>query len=253
MKNPEMKTDYGNWVSKRLIYVPAVMTAICIGLSFLSLYFVIGVVIFGVLLVYFSNAYYRFSPKGGNIQSKILDLVVGRINWSGQGSAIDIGCGNGALAIKVAKKFPGARVSGIDYWGTQWDYAKEVCERNAEAEGVAGRMDFQKASASALPFKDGQFDLAVSNFVFHEVQDTKDKRDVIKEALRIVKKGGYFVFQDLFKVRAYYGTTDQLISTIRSWGVESVEFIDTSNEDFVPGALKLPFMIGSIGIIRGVK
>jgi ubiquinone/menaquinone biosynthesis C-methylase UbiE len=153
----------------------------------------------------------------------------------------------------VAKKFPGARVSGIDYWGAQWDYAKEVCEKNAEAEGVAGRMDFQKASASVLPFKDEQFDLAVSNFVFHEVQDTKDKRDVIKEALRVVKKGGNFVFQDLFKVKGIYGNVDELVSTIKSWGVESVEFIDTSNEDFVPRALRLPFMIGSIGIIRGVK
>jgi SAM-dependent methyltransferase len=253
MKNREMKTDYGNWVSKRLIYVPAIMTVACIGLSFLSLYFVIGVVIFGVLLSYFSYAYYRFSPAGGNIQSKILDLVVWRINWSGQGSAIDIGCGNGALAIKVARKFPGARVSGIDYWGTQWDYAMEVCEKNADVEGVAARMDFRKASASALPFKDDQFDLAVSNFVFHEVHDTKDKRDVIKEALRVVKKGGTFVFQDLFKVKGIYGNTDELVGTIKSWGVESVEFIDTSNEDFVPPALRLPFMIGSIGIIRGVK
>jgi ABC-type multidrug transport system permease subunit len=91
MKNREIKTDYGNWVSKRLIYVPAVMTAICIGLSFLSLYFVIGVVVFGVLLAYFSNAYYRFSPAGGDIQSKILELIVERVNWSGQGNALDIG------------------------------------------------------------------------------------------------------------------------------------------------------------------
>jgi SAM-dependent methyltransferase len=247
------KTDYGNWVSKRLIYVPAVMTVICIALSFMSYFFLIGVVIFAVLLAYFTFAYRRFSPGGGDLQTKILDLILKRIDWDGTGRAIDIGCGNGALGIRVAKKYRNAQVIGIDYWGADWDFAKETCLKNAEAEGVIDRMEFQKASASSLPFTDEYFDLAVSNFVFHEVNDAKDKKDVIKEALRIVKEGGKFVFQDLFLVKSIYGDHDDLIKTIRSWGVENVEFINTSNESFIPKALKLPFMIGRIGIIYGTK
>ena len=247
------KTNYGNWVSRRLIYFPVIVAAFFLGLCFISIYFLIGAVILAVPLAYFSYAYYKFSPAGGNIQSRVVDLVVSRINWTGNGKALDIGCGNGALAIKVAKKFAASRVTGIDYWGAQWDYAREVCIRNAEVEGVSERMEFQKASASSLPFSDESFDLAVSNFVFHEVQDTRDKRDVIREALRVVKKGGEFVFQDLFKVKAYYGDIEELLSTIKSWGVEKAEFIDTSKADFIPGPLRLPFMIGSIGIICGVK
>jgi SAM-dependent methyltransferase len=247
------KTDYGNWVSKRLIYVPAVMTVICIALSFLSYFFLIGVVIFAVLLAYFAFAYHQFASRGGDIQTRILDLVLKRIEWEGTGKAIDIGCGNGALGIKVAKKYQNARVAGIDYWGADWDFAKETCLKNAEAEGVIDRMEFQKASASSLPFTDGYFDLAVSNFVFHEVNDAKDKRDVVKEALRVVKKGGKFVFQDLFLVNHIYGDPNDLIETIKRWGVENVEFINTSNESFIPKALKLPFMIGRIGIIYGTK
>jgi SAM-dependent methyltransferase len=248
-----MKTDYGNWVSKRLIYVPAIMTVACLGLSFLSPFFLVGLAVFAVILFYFAYAYHMFSYGGGKIQGRILDLVIQRIDWDGSGLALDIGCGNGALGIKVAKKYPGARVTGIDYWGGKWDFAMETCVKNAEVEGVKDRMDFQKASASKLPFKDGHFDLAVSNFVFHEVHDTKDKREVIKEALRVVKKGGKFVFQDLFLVKGLYGDTDDLVNTIKSWGVENVEFINTSNQDFIPRALKLPFMIGSFGIIRGIK
>ena len=125
--------------------------------------------------------------------------------------------------------------------------------KNAGVESVIDRMEFQKASASSLPFTDEYFDLAVSNFVFHEVNDTKDKRDVIKEALRVLKKGGKFVFQDLFLVKHIYGDPNDLIKTIKSWGVENVEFINTSNESFIPKALKLPFMIGRIGIIYGTK
>jgi len=249
----EQKGDYGNWVSKRLIYMAAVMTAICLGLSLLTPLFLIGVVLFVVLLIYFAYAYYKFSPNGGDVQSRIRGLVMKHVDWDGEGRAIDIGCGNGALAISVAKKYPGSHVTGIDYWGTQWDYAKELCTKNAEIEGVADRMAFQKASAVALPFPDGYFDLAVSNLVFHEVQDAKDKRDVIKEALRVIKKGGKFVFQDLFLVKMIYGEPDDLLNTIKGWGVENVEFVHTCNSDFIPRALRLPFMLGSIGIIYETK
>ena len=67
----------------------------------------------------------------------------------------------------MAKRFPAARVPGIDYWAGKWEYSRAVCERNATIEGVADRVNFQKASASALPFEAGSFDAAVSNLVFH--------------------------------------------------------------------------------------
>nr|WP_231551485.1 class I SAM-dependent methyltransferase [Methanobacterium sp. SMA-27] len=114
-------------------------------------------------------------------------------------------------------------------------------------------MTFQKATASDLPFENNYFDAAVSNLVFHEVQDTKDKRDVIKEALRVVKKGGTFAFQDLFHEKRIYGDIEDLLETIRNWGVESVEFSSTKDSKFIPKALKLPFMVGTIGIIYGKK
>ena len=55
-----------------------------------------------------------------------------------------------------------------------------------------------------MDFPDETFDAAVSNFVFHEVRTAKDKRDVVKEALRVVKKGGAFSFQDMFSQKALY-------------------------------------------------
>jgi len=117
----------------------------------------------------------------------------------------------------MAKRFPAARVPGIDYWAGKWEYSRAVCERNATIEGVADRVNFQKASASALPFEAGSFDAAVSNLVFHEVSDTNDKREVIKEALRVVRKGGAFAFQDLFRKRVY-GDIEGLLEAVK--GVE---------------------------------
>jgi ubiquinone/menaquinone biosynthesis C-methylase UbiE len=118
---------------------------------------------------------------------------------------------------------------------------------------VADRVNFQKASASALPFEVGSFDAAVSNLVFHEVSDTKDKRDLIEEALRVVRKGGAFAFQDLFLAKRLYGDVEELLEVIRGWGIESVELLDTAHSGVVPKALRLPFMLGAIGILYGTK
>ena len=120
-------------------------------------------------------------------------------------------------------------------------------------EGVDEQVTFQKASASALPFKDNCFDAVVSNLVFHEVSDEGDKRAVIREALRVVKKGGKFAFQDLFLAKRLYGNTEDLVRTIRSWGITEVEFVQTRNAAFIPTVLRLPFMLGTIGLITGKK
>ena len=175
------------------------------------------------------------------------------LDWDGEGNALDIGCGNGPLTIRLARKYPHATVAGIDFWGKAWGYSKRVCEKNARSEGVAERTSFQQASASALPFADEAFDAAISNLTFHEVSDTMDKSAVIKEALRVVKKGGSFSFQDLFLWKQVYGDVDDVLRMMRSWGVESVEFVDTSKSTFIPKALKLPFMVGTIGILHGRK
>jgi SAM-dependent methyltransferase len=83
----------------------------------------------------------------------------------------------------------------------------------------------------------------VSNLVFHEVRDVRDKKILLKEALRMVKPGGRFVFQDLFLWKQVYGPIDDLLVTINRWGIETVEFVNTSDSDFVPNTLKLPFMV----------
>lgn len=245
--------DYGNWVSSKLIYGSAALSALFFGLSLLHPALALGAVPFLASLAYFAYARCAFSPRGGDIQAKLWKLVLDRLDWDGKGIAIDIGCGNGPLTIALAERHPDGHVTGIDCWGKVWDYSKAVCERNAKAAGVTEQTDFQKASASALPFKDGFSDAAVSNFVFHEVRDSKDKREVIKEALRVVKKGGHFSFQDLFLAKGLYGEVDDLLETIKGWGIAEVAFVDTSTCDFVPAALRLPFMVGKVGIIYGTK
>jgi SAM-dependent methyltransferase len=248
-----MKPNYGNWVPTKYIFIFSVIGLVFLGLSFLFPLAALIAIPFFAGSGYFAYAHYQFSPSGGNVQARILQLVVDRLDWNGKGDALDIGCGNAALTIKLALKNPNSTVTGIDYWGGEWEFSKSACEQNAACEGVADRVKFQKASASALPFENESFDAVVSNLVFHEVRDARDKRDVVKEALRVVKKGGAFAFQDLFLDKSLYGELDDLVATIKTWGFDRVEFVDTSHSDFIPRPLRLPFIIGAIGILYGRK
>lgn len=254
MKQPSAKKpNYGNWVSWRLIYVPVIAGLILVILAIIFPMFIVVAALFLLVALYFAYARYLFSPQGQNMQEQIRELILSNLDWNGTGQMLDIGCGSGPLTIALAKKCNEARVTGIDYWGKQWEYSKKVCEENAAIEGVARRVTFQKASAADLPFGDESMDVVVSNLVFHEVSGIKDKRELVREALRVVKKGGKFAFQDLFLWERLYGEPDELIETVRSWGIKKVELINTSNLAFIPRILKLPFMVGTMGMIVGEK
>jgi SAM-dependent methyltransferase len=248
------KTDFGNWVSKKFVLVPGALALLFGGLAFLFPLLGAIAILFFLCFLYFSYARYKFSPGGGDIQSRMQELVFDHMaDWDGTGRVLDVGCGNGPLTIEIAKRYPHAKALGIDYWGAAWEYSKSVCDRNAAIEGVAERVTFQSASATSLPFDDETFDAVVSNFVFHEVRDVRDKRELIEEALRVLKTGGKFVFQDLFLWKQVYGQHDDLLQKIRSWGIERVDLVDTSASAFIPVALKLPFMVGTAAILTGRK
>ena len=254
--------EYGNWVSKKMIYAFGITSFILLVLTMIFLFHfkLIFTILIGFLLliflmsfIYFCYAHNAFSERGGNIQNKIYDLIFEYIEFNGIGKIIDIGCGNGGLTIRLAKKYPNSNLFGIDYWGGMWGYSEKSCIDNAKSESVDKQIVFKQASASSLPYNVNTFDLAISNFVFHEVNDTKNKKDLIKEALRVLKPGGCFVFQDLFLSSFYYGNIDDLINEIKSLGIKDVKFVDTSKSTFIPKALRLPFMVGKIGIIYGEK
>jgi SAM-dependent methyltransferase len=253
MNAKQTQPEYGNWVSKRFVYFPLGIGVVLICLAFLFPTILILAVLSLLASAYFAYARFKFSPRGGDVQCKIRALVLSNLDWDGTGRALDIGCGNGALTIMLAKKYPNSLVTGVDSWGKNWEYSKDKCEENAKVEGVIDRITFQKASASSLPYPNEYFDVVVSNLTFHEVSGTPDKRELLKEALRVAKNGARFSFQDLFLIKRAYGDTDDLVRTLKGWGLKKVEFVPTRDSQFIPKLLKLPFMVGTMGIIAGEK
>jgi hypothetical protein len=54
-------------------------------------------------------------------------------------------------------------------------------------------------------------------------------------------------------MEAIYGKLDELLELVKSWGIREAKFVRTSDEPFIPTLLKLPFMVGRIGILYGEK
>lgn len=253
MRDGRNVIDYGNWVPVRFIVIPATLSAVLAGCSYWWRPLLAGALLCAVAAVYLLYSRRQFSPDGSDLQARFRDLVFTHLPWDGKGQLLDIGCGNGALAIEAARRYSDAQITGIDCWGGKWEYSMWCCQNNARIASVAGRTTFRKATASSLPFPDGAFDAVVSNMVFHEVQEASDKRAVIREALRVLKKGGAFAFQDLFLWKTIYGEPQALVASIRSWGIDEVNLVDTNQQLSVPGAMRLPFMLGNTGLLHGRK
>lgn len=259
------KTNYGNWVPEKALYMLFGGAVVLLGIT-IALQMTIGnpviTVIAGVACVlvlaeavYMLICHEEFAFGKGNMMAGVHQHLVEHLEWDGEGKLLDIGCGAAALTVRCAKAFPKAEITAIDYWGAEWNYAKEQCEKNARIEGVSERITFQKGDAAKMDYEDETFDAAVSNFVFHEVRSAKDKKDVVKEALRVVKKGGVFSFQDMFSKKSLYGDMDQFVEMLKAEGISEIHYIGNLEKklDFIPGFVTMPWMISGMGILYGRK
>jgi len=236
----------------------AVCTLVAGILAFLpiGLYHLVPIFFFIIFLISFlfpAYAYIMFSQKGGKFQEKVFNLIVQNLGEIGSGRILDIGSGNGVLAVKIAQQNPQAEVVGVDYWGADWEYSKGVCDTNARVAEVSDRVHFQNGDAATLDFPTSAFDGAVSNLTFHEVRSIADKRAVLQEALRVVKTGGSFVFVDYFFEPKYYGESTAFEAFLKNLGLAQFEYEPLHFMIPIPLLLKHPKILGKVGMIHGRK
>lgn len=258
-----MKPRYGNWVPTKLLTLLYVVTLASAALFCLAIAYhwamPIAVILVAFLCVslffscYMTAFHHAFSFNGGGMMGKVHEYIVARLPWDGRGRLLDVGCGAGALTIRCARRFPQSHCTGIDYWGIKWDYSQRMCSRNAEAEQVAERCTFQQGDANHLDFDDETFDAVVSNFVYHEVNDGRSKEELLRETLRVLKKGGSFALQDLFGQKSVYGDFQKIVERLGRDAVSEIYYADSCREIPIPRWMQVPGMLTGVGIIYGKK
>jgi SAM-dependent methyltransferase len=116
-----------------------------------------------------------------------LELCARRLGLDRVRSVLDVGAGVGHWGRLLSHVMRSdVTVVGIDR-EPRW---VEEATRRAAAAGLADRFSYREASAEALPFVDGSFDLVTcQTLLIHVV----DPRAVVREMVRAAKPGGLVV------------------------------------------------------------
>ncbi len=128
-------------------------------------------------------------------RERLLDLVP----WRGDEYVLDVGCGRGLLLIGAAQRLTSGRAVGIDLWRgleLSGNRAQATLE-NARRAGVADRVDIQDSDARRLPFADASFDVVLSSMVIHNIPGQADRRQAVREIVRVLKPGGHVALLDM--------------------------------------------------------
>lgn len=111
------------------------------------------------------------------------EMLVSQASIASGHRVLDIGCGTGSLSLAIARRHPGAVVTGLD----PDPNALARAERKAEREGL--KVRFERGFADALPHPPGSFDRVVCSLMLHHLK-SDEKRRTLAEVLRVLAPGG---------------------------------------------------------------
>jgi ubiquinone/menaquinone biosynthesis C-methylase UbiE len=130
----------------------------------------------------------RKNPCIRDIHKEVAKEVCAKLS---SGWVLDLGTGPGYLPFEIAKRAPDLKIIGIDLSSGMID----IAGKKANELGLAGRVTFETANASSLPFEDGSFDLVISTLSLHHWRDPKA---CFKEIYRVLKNNAE---ADIFDLR----------------------------------------------------
>jgi ubiquinone/menaquinone biosynthesis C-methylase UbiE len=139
------------------------------------------------------------------LRDRILEAAEARRN----DRVLDLGAGTGLVALELAPCV--ARVVAFDLSQAMLDRLEELAEERSVAN-----VDLVEGDMRSLPFDDESFDLVVSNYVFHHLDDPA-KELALSEVRRVLVPGGRLVLCDMmFSLSLQPRDRRLLIDKIRS-------------------------------------
>ena len=127
-----------------------------------------------------------FKALGGRGHEAFRGRVLELARLRGDERLLDAGCGTGLTALRIAARYPGCSVHGIDLSPKMI----EVARTDAEKQGLA--VDFRVGSITDLPYPGAFFDLVITNIMYHHL-DITEKRQAVAEIARVLRPGGRYV------------------------------------------------------------
>ena len=119
------------------------------------------------------NETYRRLVRGVNAE----DVAFQAVAEASPGRVLEVGCGMGEFAQRVAEEL-GATVCAVD-----------ISARMVDLTAARG-LDARVADVQALPFGDGEFDVAIANWVLYHAADVDL---AVRELARVLRPGGRLV------------------------------------------------------------
>ena len=123
------------------------------------------------------SSFYDLPLVQGLTYRPVQDAVVAALRASAPRRVLDVGCGTGLLAVRLAHELPGASIAGCDFSHGMLVHAHAHGERVAWIQGDAQRLPLHDASADAI----------VSTEAFHWFPD---QRRALAEFFRVLVPGG---------------------------------------------------------------
>jgi SAM-dependent methyltransferase len=135
-----------------------------------------------------ASYFYSTGPGKRSTWAEVLD----ELGLHGDEHILDVGCGRGAVLMLAAHRVPKGKTVGVDLWRRrdQSGNSHTATERNAALEGVRERVEVLDGDARDLPCPSGSFDLVVSNLTIHNIRHVDERKQALREAVRVLRPGG---------------------------------------------------------------